>query len=65
MSATPQESASQSVHQTDKEQSLVKITTLVYALQAASIIFGITYIIAVIINYVKKDDVKGTVENLR
>ena len=60
MSATPQESASQSVQQTDKEQSLVKITTLVYALQAASFIFGITYIIAVIINYVKKDDVKGT-----
>ena len=54
MSAMPQESASPSVPQTDKEQSLVKITTLVYALQAASFIFGITYIIAVIINYVKK-----------
>ena len=58
MSATSQESASQSVHQTDKEQSLVKITTIVYALQAASFILGITYIIAVIINYVKKTTLK-------
>ena len=60
MPATPQESASQSVHQVDKEQSLVKITTLSMPCRAASFIFGITYIIAVIINYVKKDDVKGT-----
>lgn len=34
--------------------------TAVYALQAASFLLGITYIIGVIINYVKKDDVQGT-----
>jgi uncharacterized membrane protein len=36
------------------------LTTVVYALQAASFFFGITYIVAIIINYVKLDDVKGT-----
>jgi uncharacterized membrane protein len=36
------------------------LTTVVYALQAASFFFGITYIVAIIICYVKLDDVKGT-----
>lgn len=35
-------------------------TTLVYALQAASFLLGITGIIGVIINYVKRKEVKGT-----
>ncbi len=60
MSATLQESVSQAAPQTEKDRELIKITTIIYALQAASFIFGITYIVAVIINYVKKDDVKGT-----
>lgn len=33
---------------------------IVYALQAVSFVLGITWIVAIIINYVKKDDVKGT-----
>jgi uncharacterized membrane protein len=37
-----------------------KVTTAVYALQAASFVFGITLIAAVILNYVKKEDVHGT-----
>jgi uncharacterized membrane protein len=37
-----------------------KITMVVYALQAASFIFGITLIAAVIINYIKKEDVHGS-----
>lgn len=41
-------------------QPLINITTVVYALQAASFLVFITYIIAIIINYVKRDDVKGT-----
>lgn len=41
-------------------QRLINVTTAVYALQAASFILGITYIIAIIINYIKIDDVKGT-----
>lgn len=44
----------------EKAKSLKTITTVVYALQAASFLFGITFIIAVIINYVKKPDVQGT-----
>lgn len=33
---------------------------LSYALQAIGFFVGITYIVAIIINYVKRDDVKGT-----
>ena len=44
----------------DKEQSAKKLATIVYALQAASFVVGITFIVAVIINYVKKEDVAGT-----
>jgi uncharacterized membrane protein len=41
-------------------QANKKLTTIVYGLQAIGIFIGITYIIAVIINYVKREDVKGT-----
>ena len=37
------------------------ITHVIYALYAASLISGVTFIIAIIINYVKRDDVAGTV----
>jgi len=40
--------------------ALKTITTIVYALQAVSFFIGITFIAAVILNYVKKDDVQGT-----
>lgn len=36
------------------------ITMIVYGLQAASFLFGITAIAAVILNYIKKDDVRNT-----
>ncbi|MCW8859996.1 MAG: hypothetical protein OQK97_09915 [Deltaproteobacteria bacterium] len=36
------------------------LTGVVYALQAASFLFGVSLIVAVIINYVKKNDVQGT-----
>jgi len=39
---------------------LKTITTIVYALQAVSFFIGITFIAAVILNYVKKEDVQGT-----
>jgi uncharacterized membrane protein len=42
------------------QDSLKTLTTVVYALQAASFIIGITSIVAIVINYVKIDDVKGT-----
>ena len=42
------------------ENSQKTIATIVYALQAVSFLLGITFIIAVIVNYVKKSDVAGT-----
>ena len=44
----------------DEDRNLKNITTLVYALQAASFLIGITFLVAVIINYVKQPDVRGT-----
>ena len=41
-------------------QSLINITTVVYALQAAAFLIGITWIVAVVVNYVKREDVAGT-----
>ncbi|MCG7871283.1 MAG: hypothetical protein N0C81_14035 [Candidatus Thiodiazotropha lotti] len=48
---------------TDQTKNLEREVTLtvgVYALQAASFLFVITLLVGVIINYVKRDDVKGT-----
>src|SRR5581483_7491295 len=42
------------------EQQLKTVATIVYALQAAGFFLGITWIAAVIIDYVKKDDATGT-----
>jgi len=46
----------------DDEQlkSAKNITTIVYALQALSFLFGFTFIVAVIVNYVKQDDIRGS-----
>ena len=44
----------------NSEQSLRTIATVAYALQAAGFFLGITWIAAVIIDYVKKDDAAGT-----
>jgi uncharacterized membrane protein len=41
--------------------SLKTLTMLVYALQVLSIFVGITAIVGVIINYVKREDAAGTV----
>ena len=42
------------------EDANKKLTTLIYALYAISLILGITAIVAIIMNYVKKDDVAGS-----
>jgi uncharacterized membrane protein len=42
------------------EQGLKTVATVVYALQAAGFFVGITWIVAVIIDYVKQDDAKGS-----
>ena len=52
-------SGSQVAHETT-ERSLRTVTTVVYALQAASLLIGITYLVAVVVNYVKRADAQGT-----
>jgi uncharacterized membrane protein len=44
----------------EKLKELKTLTLVVYALQAAGFFVGITWIVAVVINYVKKEDVAGT-----
>ena len=44
----------------DQERSLRNIATAVYALQAAGFLFGITWLVAVIVDYVKRDDARGS-----
>jgi uncharacterized membrane protein len=44
----------------NNEQSLKTIATVVYALLAAGFFVGITWIVAVVMDYVKLEDAKGT-----
>ncbi len=44
----------------EKLKELKTLTLVVYVLQALGFFVGITWIVAVVINYVKKDDVAGT-----
>jgi uncharacterized membrane protein len=44
----------------EKLNSLKTVATVVYALQAAGFFLGITWIVAVVIDYVKKEEVAGT-----
>src|SRR5258708_37912857 len=48
------------IEDAERLHSLKNLTTIVYALQAASFFFGITWIVAVVINYVKREEVAGT-----
>jgi uncharacterized membrane protein len=48
--------------QTDsKKDSQKNLTLVIYGLQALSLVIGITWFIAIIINYVKRDDMAGTI----
>jgi hypothetical protein len=44
----------------ERERSLKTVAAVVYGLQAASLLFGITLIAAVMINYLKRAEVAGT-----
>lgn len=44
----------------DNIKSAKTLTTIIYALYAASFVIGITAIVAIVMNYVKKEDVAGT-----
>jgi uncharacterized membrane protein len=41
-------------------QRLKNVTITVYALQAATFVLPITYFVAIIISYIKRDDAQGT-----
>ncbi len=41
-------------------QSAKTLTSIIYALQAVSLVTGLPLFVAAIINYVKRDDVRGT-----
>lgn len=45
---------------TETDHSMKQLTQVVYALQAASFLVGVSLIAAVIVNYVKREDVAGT-----
>ena len=42
------------------ERNLKNVAIAVYALQAAGFFVGITWIVAIVLDYVKKDDAAGT-----
>lgn len=44
----------------EKLRSARTLTMIIYGLYAASVLVGLTGIVAIIMNYVKKDDVAGT-----
>ena len=44
----------------DREQQAKKLAELVYTLQAASFLVGVTFVVAAVVNYVKRDAVAGT-----
>jgi uncharacterized membrane protein len=44
----------------EKLRSLKTLTMVVYALQAAGFFVGLTWIVAIVMNYVKREDVAGT-----
>ena len=44
----------------ERLKSLKTLTTVVYALYALSWFFGISAIVAIVVNYIKREDVAGT-----
>jgi uncharacterized membrane protein len=48
------------MEEAERLSSLKTLATIVYALQAAGFFLGITWIVAVVINYVKKEEAAGT-----
>jgi len=44
----------------EKIARLKTLTTVIYALYAASLFIGITAIVAIVLNYIKRDEAQGT-----
>lgn len=45
---------------TEREQSAKSLTAVIYALYAASFFIGISCIVAIVLNYIKREDMQGT-----
>jgi uncharacterized membrane protein len=54
------ESSMENMAAAENEKSKKTLTTIIYALYAASLLLGVTAIVAIIMNYIKKEDVSGT-----
>ena len=50
----------QNIHQPDQQQNLKQFNLISYGLYFASYVLGITWLAAIIMNYVKRDEVRGT-----
>lgn len=44
----------------EKLASLKTLTTVIYGLYALSLVFGVTAIVAIVLNYIKREDAQGT-----
>ena len=44
----------------EKIASLKTLSTIIYALYAVSLFIGVTAIVAIVLNYIKRDDAQGT-----
>ena len=44
----------------EKIASLKTLSTVIYALYALSLFFGVTAVIAIVLNYIKREDAQGT-----
>ena len=60
MQSVDQTSLAVSGQQEQQLESQKKLTIIVYALQAASFLVGITFLVAVIVNYIKLPEVRHT-----
>ncbi len=49
-----------STSEPDKSVSDKSLTSLIYLLYALSLVLGVTALVAIVMNYVKRDDVQGT-----
>ncbi len=54
------ETSMKNIASREAEQAAITLTTVIYALYAASYFVGVTAIVAIVMNYVKRDDVAGT-----
>lgn len=53
--------AAASAKSAEELAGLKNVTMVVYLLQALSFLWGVTAIVGIVVNYVKRDDVRGTV----